>query len=421
MTDQDSVRLKMDENIVMQLGNKLYNQPKWLVLLRELLQNAIDADAKTIQIYTTPNNMAFEDDGTGMTKEDLLNTFLTVGGSDKDRTRKHIVGGFGIAKLAIFSCEDFEVSSGNWLLKKNMLVDHLPLIETDARVNGTRVDIYSKDLYQFYCAQDQIRQFLSAVDRNVKIHLNGEPVKKAKEEKLAVDGWGAVRYFKPYSSYITSTLVRSNGIPLFYGSVYGDYPGGGIFLFDVDTELTPYDNDYPFSTTRENFRPDCTEGAKYKEFCLAIGKQLKQDKEFEKEKKQALTKDDKSGLWTMYNASITDKSKHIVQIFKNNIELLSTLYDIDCSSFEYGLVGENDEHVQASIGKKLENEEKRIFFISDRCTNKSEIIAAAIHEFTHLWHDGHYEEYASKMTEVIGKYIAVSFSISANYSQGILI
>ena len=68
MISTTEARLKMDDGIVMQLGTKLYTQPTWWVLIKELLQNAMDAHATEIKINTNfLDYIDFKDNGCGMT------------------------------------------------------------------------------------------------------------------------------------------------------------------------------------------------------------------------------------------------------------------------------------------------------------------------------------------------------------------
>ena len=45
IVDTEVARLKMDDGVVMQLGSKMYSQSVWWVVLRELIQNGLDAGA----------------------------------------------------------------------------------------------------------------------------------------------------------------------------------------------------------------------------------------------------------------------------------------------------------------------------------------------------------------------------------------
>lgn len=404
-----TAKLQMDDNIVIQLGKKLYTHPKWVVILRECLQNALDAGAKSIRIRYTENSLYFLDDGEGMSEEMLLNTFLTVGGSLKTGNR-NTVGGFGIAKLAIFSSQDFYVESKNHRLTKEILTNHKPLESIDYFA-GTGVFVKDPDLFSFWQAKERITHYLSLVNRGVEIFLNGSKIQKAKRKRISGIGIDkepkSYWYFDSHSQHTTNLIVRVNGLPLYYTALSYDHPDGATFAFDVKTNLSPYDPKYPFTSTRESFVEGTPEIEKYRNFVSNVNKLTKELQE-EKEQKQAkVLFNAEYSIWQMYDPEINERSLKTLSLYEECVKILCNMYGYADDSFGYGLIGENDDWRIASLGFLETYDTKKVFFIRDNVTTYGHIMACAIHEFCHLDHQSHNEQFAGRMTTVISDYLAM--------------
>lgn len=94
------------------LGRQLYRN--FITVLGEAISNAWDADATTVYITVNRDecSMRVEDDGCGMSYEDIQNKFLKIGYS-KRKNGDHLtdggrpfIGAKGIGKLALLSCAD---------------------------------------------------------------------------------------------------------------------------------------------------------------------------------------------------------------------------------------------------------------------------------------------------------------------------
>ena len=84
---------------------------------RELLQNAVDANAKHISVSfdAEQHQVVFADDGVGMTREVLEDVFFALG-----RTTKvgDTIGGFGRARIVIcFAQRRYQIRTGNLLVR----------------------------------------------------------------------------------------------------------------------------------------------------------------------------------------------------------------------------------------------------------------------------------------------------------------
>lgn len=108
----EPLKFHIELNVLNHLGIGLYSSTPAVVT--EIIANAWDADATKVTIELAPeeDRIVVEDDGHGMTRDDVRNKFLKVGYSrrmheptkEKSRSGKRFVmGRKGIGKLAMFS------------------------------------------------------------------------------------------------------------------------------------------------------------------------------------------------------------------------------------------------------------------------------------------------------------------------------
>ena len=104
--------MTVDLNVLEHLGINLYSNIA--AVLTEAVANAWDADASSVQIRVDPNNewIEIEDDGIGMSVEDLNGKYLRVGYRRRDEDAEHgcktakgrpVMGRKGLGKLSLFS------------------------------------------------------------------------------------------------------------------------------------------------------------------------------------------------------------------------------------------------------------------------------------------------------------------------------
>lgn len=117
----ENLTLKFDPNTIEHLGISLYS--KLPSVLSELVSNSWDADADNVKIkfYDDEGNkeIIYEDDGTGMSFEELNQKFLLIGRNRrKESTEKEtakgrlVIGKKGLGKLSVFGiCNIIEVKS----------------------------------------------------------------------------------------------------------------------------------------------------------------------------------------------------------------------------------------------------------------------------------------------------------------------
>ena len=105
----------VDKSHLITIGERLYSES--IELIRELVNNAYDADATLVEIKMTDEFIEVRDNGTGMDREGLKQYF-NIGSPEKIlQTRSPIfhrdrIGQFGIGKFAsLAACECFAVST----------------------------------------------------------------------------------------------------------------------------------------------------------------------------------------------------------------------------------------------------------------------------------------------------------------------
>jgi hypothetical protein len=113
--------MTVDLNVLDHLGINLYSNIA--AVLTEAVANAWDADAETVTVRVDPDNewIEIEDDGIGMSVEDMNGKYLRVGYRRRDENTAHgsitakgrrVMGRKGLGKLSLFSiAEVIEVQS----------------------------------------------------------------------------------------------------------------------------------------------------------------------------------------------------------------------------------------------------------------------------------------------------------------------
>ena len=108
--DRDNIRFSVDAGIIDRLGTELVARQETAV--SELVKNSYDADAKIVTLMfensnSTGGTLYIEDDGLGMTKEQLINGFMRISSTDKlrnpisERYKRNRAGQKGIGRFAV--------------------------------------------------------------------------------------------------------------------------------------------------------------------------------------------------------------------------------------------------------------------------------------------------------------------------------
>lgn len=111
--EQKKLEVTVDKRHIVSLGERLYTES--VELLRELVNNAYDADATTVHITITSERIVVEDNGSGLDLEGLKQYF-NIGSEEKvlhprtPRLGRERIGQFGIGKFAsLAAASRFEV------------------------------------------------------------------------------------------------------------------------------------------------------------------------------------------------------------------------------------------------------------------------------------------------------------------------
>ncbi|MBM3296349.1 MAG: ATP-binding protein [Candidatus Aminicenantes bacterium] len=190
--DRKSLEVVVHKRHIVAIGERLYAES--VELLRELVNNAYDADAEEVHVTVAPDRIEVRDDGTGMDEAGLQEYFV-IGSEDKviharsPRFHRERIGQFGIGKFAslsaasrfevvtrrgrfaarvVFDKEDWERTRGVWRLPCEILE---PSAE---RGDGTTVVLSgltkSFDVEQ---AADKIRESVPLKASHFAVFLNG--------------------------------------------------------------------------------------------------------------------------------------------------------------------------------------------------------------------------------------------------------
>lgn len=189
----EKIRVTVDKSHLVTIGERLYTES--VELLRELVNNAYDADATEVRISISDDEIIVEDNGSGMDFEGL-NQYFNIGSPFKrqnpvspkfSRTR---IGEFGIGKFSVLSaCEHFEVSTKKGNFAGTVIFDkkewnaqseewQLPLrreIISDTTPDGSRIVLRGpKKKFDIESVERRLIETLPLKAPNFSVHLNGK-------------------------------------------------------------------------------------------------------------------------------------------------------------------------------------------------------------------------------------------------------
>ena len=113
MEENKTIQITIDKSHLITIGERLYTES--IELIRELVNNAYDADATRVKVTIAPDKVIVKDNGTGM---DLrgLEQYFNIGSPEKrihnksPEFKRDRIGQFGIGKFSTLSaCSYFEV------------------------------------------------------------------------------------------------------------------------------------------------------------------------------------------------------------------------------------------------------------------------------------------------------------------------
>ena len=392
--------VKINQSIISILGRKLYESEFSMVILRELLQNCLDALAKEIKVFfdESEKTLTVIDDGIGILEIDgLLNIIGGVYKPDDVET----IGGYGLAKLAIFGCQQWEFKSISGKFFTGFLFDKNDTIEKGTIV---KCSFGEGDLRWNFI--QQIKNYLMTIIRpNIRFYLNDEKVESFEYKNMMIGCQSEIFANTSQNGY---AIIMVNGLPTFtrYISNLDD-----TVFFDYTVTADPYDEKYPLTSNRDSFIEGTIEQIDLKGRIDRLQKKLETDKKMEeaiyKEEKQTIFRGKKyiSG-GTITEEDYTECSATIAAFMRYVKQIGEDVYYRDMSNCNFGLTdGLHDELAMYSPNLSW-------FAISKHVENKGEILALAMHEFTHFLGygmDGHDQSFSSKLTEITSRVLSNIF------------
>lgn len=181
-------------------------------LIREFLQNAVDAGASEIKFVLDDHSLSITDNGCGMDEDILVRALLTMSGTHK---RAGAIGGFGAAKeILLFQHDHYTVRTQDNFVQGKVLDYSLTKID---RVDGTTIQIWFHENYEFNYAyfEDLALRFLRGCQTEAKIFWNDERVTTMIKtgEMVREMEWAKVHLLEDVGhEYV---YVRINGVTMF--------------------------------------------------------------------------------------------------------------------------------------------------------------------------------------------------------------
>lgn len=192
---------------------KEYSNPD-VAIIREMLQNSIDAGAKNVNFTFNDMVLTCEDDGSGMTEDILVSAMLTLSGSHKG---PNSVGGFGAAKaLILFQHEWYKIETNDILVEGKVLQYDLIHDEANAR-KGTKITVkMANNGNSAFHIEYYAKEYLKTCDVEAKITFNGEIIKCtiARGPMVRELPWAKI-HAKRLKTNTSWCFVAINGITMF--------------------------------------------------------------------------------------------------------------------------------------------------------------------------------------------------------------
>lgn len=289
-----------DKSLIKKLGENLYASNREFVIVRELVQNAVDAvrgafgnkPGGEIEYSSKALNSAYDngaeirltDNGSGMSPDVAVNHLLDIGSSFKDA--ESAAGGFGIAKVALFhDAKEIEVltrakvngqlvetkitgSGDDWMNGDLEIVSH-PVSRYDKagdpQETGTSIRLVYDNLarYDLDLAWAKLERG-SSLD-GVKLVADNMSTTRtfpaAREFSETIDLPGSridVSLGRDLATYgMTEVYILNNGIEQFQARIHHQSTNlPDRVFFNVQPKGKPEDTGYPFNTSRDALKGD---------------------------------------------------------------------------------------------------------------------------------------------------------------------
>lgn len=194
-TMNEFLPIVVDKSHLLTIGEKLYSES--IELIRELVNNAYDADATEVKVTVGEDSIVVEDNGSGMGRKGL-EQYFNVGSpfkkihSKSPRFQRDRIGQFGIGKFATLSaCQRFEVytqcgsfaaivtfDKEEWKKGENPWQLPIEIKLPDAqRGDGTIVTLSKMTRhFNLEAVEKRIRESVPLKAENFRVYLNGKPM-----------------------------------------------------------------------------------------------------------------------------------------------------------------------------------------------------------------------------------------------------
>jgi hypothetical protein len=397
-------------DIIPLLGEKIYSGNLGEIVLRESIQNSLDARSTLIEVTLTNDGntwtLVVTDNGLGI--DDYNDHFLKIGGSEdykRNHTDNSIIGGFGLAKLAFFACEYWKVESKGYEVNKDIAENQLPFAACDFN-EGTRITLVIPDRKVSWGYTSWIKEYLSLINRPVTFIFNGEEITPF---SWSTSYFGSETLKTGYTQRNGHILVRLNDLPTFYKWISGLE---NTVLLDFHSSLSPYDEGYPLIASRDSFKESTEEGQILKAFEGKLSEFIRENKKLEEEKRAAITR---SGVKVM----VAGKVREVITIGEVNPELIKeNTFTLATYARYIKQICEIQPYLNfecLSFGVTCSNEfeacfmpNAKLFVINiSEARKKGNILSLALHELTHyMGYDAHNESYSCALTGLTSKVLA---------------
>jgi len=177
--EKTELKVTVDKRHIVSIGERLYTES--VDLIRELVNNAYDADATEVYIEITPERIEIKDNGSGMDLEGLKQYF-NIGSEEKiihsrsPKMGRARIGQFGIGKFAsLAAASRFEVITQNKDFSARVTFDkkawkeakdtwHLPLeiLEPDLKKGDGTIVVLS-DLSKAFELEEAEKKLMEGV------------------------------------------------------------------------------------------------------------------------------------------------------------------------------------------------------------------------------------------------------------------
>lgn len=230
-TQLNTIEVTVDKSHIVTIGERLYGES--IELIRELINNAYDADATEVRVTIKDEQIVVEDNGLGMDL-DGLKQYFNIGSTFKRNQPKSAkfgrdrIGEFGIGKFASLSaCSHFEVWTRRGGFQAKVIFDkeewgkskdkwNIPLEIQEANPSlkdGSRITL--KGVTKKFNLADVEKRIIEAV-----------PI-KAPEFAVYLNG-----------HKIAARFVAGHKIPFLEGTEYGVVFGEIIITSQLDQEIS---------------------------------------------------------------------------------------------------------------------------------------------------------------------------------------